>query len=109
MNWLSKFFTGKAAPPQAPAYDENALIIDIRTPGEFASGHVDGALNLPMDKFGKNYAKLVPDRGRQVIVYCQSGVRSVHASQFLKLQRYVNVINGGTAEAVASTLHRKIV
>ena len=51
MNWLSKFFTNKAA-PQAPAYDDNALIIDIRTPDEFASGHVDGALNLPMDNAG---------------------------------------------------------
>lgn len=108
MNWLSKFFSHEAA-PQAPAYDDNTLIIDIRTPGEFASGHVDGALNLPMDKFGKNYAKLVPDRGRQVIVYGESGVRSVHASQFLKLQRYLKVINGGTAEAVATTLRRKIV
>ena len=108
MTWLSKFFPNKAA-PQAPAYDDNALIIDVRTPSEFASGHVDGALNLPMDKFGKNYAKLVPDRGRQVIVYCQSGVRSVHASQFLKLQRYLKVVNGGTVEAVASTLHRKII
>lgn len=108
MHWLSKFFANETA-PQAPVYDDNALIIDIRTPGEFASGHVEGALNLPMDKFGENYAKLVPDRGRQVIVYCQSGVRSLRASQFLKLQRYVKVINGGTAEAVATTLRRKIV
>lgn len=108
MNWLSKFFSHDAA-PQAPAYDDNAWVIDVRTPDEFASGHVDGAMNLPMDRFGKNYAKLVPDRSRQVIVYCQSGVRSVHASQFLKLQRYVKVVNGGTVDAVASALHRKIV
>jgi phage shock protein E len=108
MHWLSKFFS-QEAPPQAPAYDDNALVIDVRTPSEFAAGHVDGALNLPMDRFGKNYAKLVPDRSRQVIIYCQSGVRSVQASQFLKLQRYLKVVNGGTAEAVASTLHRKIV
>ena len=108
MSWLSKFFSREAAPP-APAYDANALVIDVRTPGEFASGHVDGAVNLPMDRFGKNYAKLVPDRGRQVIIYCQSGVRSVQASQFLKLQRYVKVVNGGTVDAVASALHRKIV
>lgn len=108
MNWLSRFFSHEAAPP-APAYDDNALVIDVRTPGEFASGHVDGAVNLPMDRFGKNYAKLVPDRSRQVIVYCQSGVRSVHASQFLKLQRYLKVVNGGTVDAVASALDRKIV
>jgi phage shock protein E len=61
MNWLSKLFSQDAA-TQAPAYDENALVIDVRMPGEFASGHVDGALNLPMDKFGKDYARLVPDR-----------------------------------------------
>ena len=46
---MTLFFHVYEAPPQAPAYADNALIIDIPTPGEFASGHVDGALNLPMD------------------------------------------------------------
>lgn len=108
MNWLSKFFAGETA-PQSPTYDANALIIDVRTPEEFATIHVDGALNLPMQKFGGNYAKVAPDRARQIIVYCQSGLQSRQASQFLKLQRYVKVINVETADTDETKFRRKIV
>ena len=41
MNWLSKFIAEETA-PQSPTYDANALILNIRTTEEFASGHVDG-------------------------------------------------------------------
>lgn len=106
MNWFRKLFS-QASPPQGPAYDANALIIDLRTPSEFAVGHVDGAVNLPIDKLGQSYATVVPDKARQIVVYCQSGARSAVAAQFLKLQRYVNVINGGSVGDVARQLSRK--
>lgn len=107
MNFLSKLFS-EAPPPQSLAYDD-ALIIDVRPPSEFASGHVEGALNLPIDKLGQNYASAVPDKARQIVVYCQSGARSGIAAQFLKLQRYANVINGGSVGDVARLVSRKIV
>jgi phage shock protein E len=108
MNWFSKRFS-EATPPQSAAYDADALIIDLRTPSEFALGHVEGALNLPIDKLGQNYATVVPDKARQIVVYCQSGAQSAIAAQFFKLQRYANVINGGSAGDVARQLSSRMV
>lgn len=108
MNWYKKLFS-EASSAKAPAYKDDVLIIDLRTAIEFASGHVEGALNLPMDKLGQNYASVVPDKSRQIVVYCQAGSGSDVATMFLKLRRYANVINGKSAGDVARQLNRKIV
>ena len=49
MNWFSRM-RGAAEPAGAPL-PSNALVIDVRSPGEYASGHVQGAINLPLDRF----------------------------------------------------------
>jgi phage shock protein E len=108
MNWFSKLFS-PVPPAQSPAYQDDALIIDVRTTSEFASGHVEGALNLPLDKLGQNYATVVPDKARQIVVCCQAGTRSDVATMFLKLRRYANVVNGKSVADVARQLNRKIV
>ena len=108
MNWFGKLFS-EAVPAASPAYGADALIIDVRTPIEFASGHVQGAVNLPMEKLGHNYASVLPDRARRIVVCCQSGTRSAIAAQFLRLQRYANVINGGSASDVARQLSSEMV
>jgi phage shock protein E len=108
MNWFSTLFS-HVPPARSPAYQDDALIIDVRTTSEFASGHVEGALNLPLDKLGQNYATVIPDKARQIVVYCQAGSGSDVASMFLKLRRYANVINGKSAGDVARQLNRKIV
>lgn len=107
MNWLTNL-SSHAPNSESPAWDEDALIIDVRTPGEYASGHVDGALNLPLDRFIQNHAGVVSDKSRQIILYCQSGARSAQATQFLKQQNYQNVINGGSAGVVAMKANRPI-
>lgn len=84
------------------------MIIDVRSPGEFASGHVDGALNLPLDHFVDGYAALAPDKSRQVVLYCQSGGRSGQAVQFLVQQGYSKVVNGISPGAVALKTNRPI-
>lgn len=108
MNWLSKLFSEEANQPTTAPYD-GAVIIDVRSPGEFASGHVEGALNLPLDRLAQNYKAVAPDKEKQIVVYCLSGARSAHAMQFLKTQGYANVFNGGSVGAVARTIGRKVV
>ena len=49
MNWFSRM-RSPAEPASAPL-PGNALVIDVRSPGEYASGHVQGAINLPLDRF----------------------------------------------------------
>src|SRR5690554_7755207 len=53
---------------------ENAFIVDVRTPGEFASGHFEGAVNIPVKEVEQNLSKF--DGEEQIVVYCRSGARS---------------------------------
>lgn len=73
------------------------LLIDVRTPEEYANGHVPGALNLPLDQL-EGRVKEIPDPASEVHVICQSGRRSQLASSQLAALgfRPVNV-QGGTA------------
>ena len=87
----------------------NTAIIDVRSPAEYASGHVDGSKNLPLDRFLDGYAKLLTNKSQQVILYCASGARSEQAMQFLMAKGYSNVINGISASNVASMLNASIV
>ena len=55
---------------------QNFIIIDVRSPMEYASGHVEGSVNLPLDRFVDAHAVVIPDKAKQVVVYCASGARS---------------------------------
>ncbi|WP_080240959.1 rhodanese-like domain-containing protein [Spirosoma rigui] len=61
---------------------EGAVIIDVRSPGEFASGHAKGAVNIPLDQL---QAKLATINGyrKPLILCCASGMRSARAKSFL--------------------------
>lgn len=87
----------------------SALIIDVRTPTEYAAGHVDGALNLPLDRFVDAYEQVAPDKRQAIVLYCASGGRSGQAVQFLTAQGYAQVVNGISAAHVAAQLGRTII
>ena len=57
------------------------LVLDVRTPGEFAEGHVPGAKNIPVDSLLDHTAEIIGKR--TVYIYCRSGGRAVMASQIL--------------------------
>lgn len=57
------------------------LLVDVRTADEFADGHLDGAVNIPVDELRGRLAE-VP-RDREVIVYCRTGRRSANAAEIL--------------------------
>ncbi|MEZ4236612.1 MAG: rhodanese-like domain-containing protein [Myxococcota bacterium] len=67
-----------------------ALLVDVRTPGEFAAGHLDGAVNIPVDQLKARLREL-PDKQRPVVVYCRSGARSAAAAGTLKAAGYAQV------------------
>ncbi len=59
-----------------------AALVDVRTPGEFASGHLPEAVNMPLHELGRRVAELPEDR--PIVVYCRSGARSARAAGMLK-------------------------
>ena len=74
---------------------QGATIVDVRSKGEYAGGHVKGSLNIPLDQLSNNLKKL-KDKEHPIITCCASGMRSASAKSILKSQGYVNVHNGGS-------------
>lgn len=56
--------------------DEAPVVLDVRTPKEFAEGHVPGAINISHDELEARLPELEADRDRDVVVYCRSGKRT---------------------------------
>jgi rhodanese-related sulfurtransferase len=70
-------------------------LIDIRSPAEYASGHVPGAINIPMEQIGARIADL--RIASPVVLICRSGQRACATAQLLKTSRVdVLVLDGGT-------------
>ena len=74
---------------------KGALIIDVRSKGEYAGGHLKGSVNVPQDELS-GYLKKIKDKNHTIITCCASGMRSASAKSFLKGQGYINVHNGGS-------------
>lgn len=89
---LKKLFGSQ---PKISAEDvATSLIIDVRTPGEFAGGAYPGAINIPLNELGGRIGEL-GDKSRAIILYCASGVRSAHGQRLLQQMGFSNVKNGG--------------
>lgn len=75
------------------------VIVDVRTPEEFAGGHVDGAVNIPVDRLPSELDRLAEltdgDKDEPVIVYCRSGARAGRAKTELLRSGYTQVTNLG--------------
>jgi phage shock protein E len=74
---------------------QGAIILDVRTKGEYGSGHIRGSINIPVEQLLKNLNKL-KDKKRPVITCCESGMRSYSAKGILKSNGFINVHNGGS-------------
>ena len=75
---------------------EGALVIDVRTPGEYRSGHLAQAVNIPLDELEKKLPLLEKDKGRVLLLHCLSGGRSGMAQGKLKSMGYSNCFNLGS-------------
>ena len=84
--------------------EEGAIIIDVRTPGEFSGGHIKGAVNIPLDKLSKSLNKL-KSKSNPIITCCASGIRSASAKGILSSNGYTKVYNGGAWNRLDSKLN----
>ncbi len=73
-----------------------ALVIDVRSPEEFRSGNVRGAINIPLAELGASLPRRVKDKNQVLLVHCLSGGRSGIAKHQLKGLGYTNVFNLGS-------------
>jgi len=71
------------------------VVIDVRTPEEFAAGHIEGAANVPYEQIGDRIAALAPGKDTPVVLYCKSGRRAGIALQTLRDMGYSKVENYG--------------
>ncbi len=67
----------------------NGMLIDVREPAEFRSGHIPGAVNIPLSQLGSKTDEIAKDRN--VYLYCRSGMRSKQAARLLSGRGYANL------------------
>ena len=73
-----------------------ALVIDVRTAGEFSSGHLDRAINIPLDEIATAVPARVKDKQQVLLLHCASGMRSGLAKSKLQGMGYTNAFNLGS-------------
>lgn len=81
---------------------KGAVIIDVRSPGEFQGGHIKGSKNIPLNTIG-NQIDAIKKANKPVIVCCASGMRSAQAASILK-SNGIEVINGGGWQGLESKI-----
>jgi phage shock protein E len=99
MNLFQKLFGSAPAIDLKTIIDEGAFLVDVRTPGEFASGNVKGSVNIPLDSIPNQLAKF--KNKKNIIVFCRSGARSGQAKSILSQNGFSNVFNGGAWDQVS--------
>lgn len=87
--------------------DRDFILLDVRTPEEFAVGHIPGSVQLTNETFTKQDAeKILKDKNQTVYVYCRSGRRSKQSSQKLVDFGYTNVIEIGGINSYSGPLEK---
>ena len=102
MGFLSKLFGGGQKVDLKQLVNQGALILDVRTPAEFQSGHIKGSINMPLQKLNQGLKKLKKDQA--IITCCASGMRSSSAKSILKSNGF-EAHNGGGWASLQAKLH----
>ena len=86
--------------------DKNIILIDVRTPDEYAQVHIPNSKSLPLNKLESGISKIAKDKESEIIVYCLSGARAASACSQLSTMGYTNVSNmGGIQSWKYETVH----
>lgn len=94
INTIKKLFGIGPQVNYAELVQQGALILDVRSKGEYAGGHIKGSINISVDTLNNNLNKL-KNKEQTIITCCASGMRSASAKSILKSQGYTKVHNGG--------------
>lgn len=93
INLLKQIFGLGPKVNYAQLVKEGAIILDVRSKGEYAGGHIKGSINISVETLGNNLNKLKKDK--PIITCCASGMRSAAAKRLLKNNGFSEVHNGG--------------
>jgi phage shock protein E len=82
------------------------VVIDVRTAGEYAGGHIEGAVNIPHDSIAQKIAQAGVGKDDRIVLYCQSGRRSGLALETLKGMGFSKAENAGGIEQARKVLNK---
>lgn len=100
--------SGQISAQAAAAYLKNgALVIDVRSSGEFRTGHLPQAMNVPLDEIETAVPRRVRDKSQVLLLHCASGMRSGVAKGKLREMGYTNAFNLGSFGRAESILNRQ--
>ena len=91
---LRSLFGSRSETDYTSLMQRGAIILDVRTKGEYQSGNVKGSLNIPIKELKENISKL--PKNKPIITVCASGVRSAAACEILQSNGFNEVYNGGS-------------
>lgn len=83
----------------------NTLLVDVRTPFEYASGTIDGAINIPLGQLDNMSEKLKAHP--HILLFCKTGNRSMQALTILQSKGFPNITNGGSLAKVKKLLQKQ--
>ncbi len=98
-DFIKKLMGGNNSSQLETIVNDNAFLVDVRTPAEFATGSAKGAVNIPLDTVARQLNKF--KNQKHIVVFCRSGNRSGQAKSILQQNGFDNVVNGGTWNKVA--------
>lgn len=75
--------------------NKNIVLIDVRTPEEYADAHIPNSKSLPLNQLTSGISKIAKDKDAEIIVYCLSGARAASACTQLSAMGYTNVSSMG--------------
>lgn len=102
---FKNLFSNSDTTPMENIIKEGAYLVDVRTPGEFADGHVKGSVNIPLDQIKNQLSQF---KGKEsIVVFCRSGNRSSQAKAILEQNGFTNVTNAGTWKDVNAMVNKK--
>jgi len=93
--WLDRILNYVLPSPPSVAEGEDVVFVDVRTPGEYARGHVADAKLIPHTQIATRWTELKPHRRKRVLVYCRTGSRSRIATGVLRSKGFERVENAG--------------
>jgi len=103
LNKIKKLFSGGPKADFAALAKQGAIILDVRSKGEYAGGHIKGSINISVDQLATNLSRL-KDKNKAIITCCASGMRSASAKNILTSKGYANVHNGGGWNSLQSKI-----
>lgn len=97
INTLKKLFGIGPKVNYADLIKQGAVILDVRSPGEYKQGHIKGSINAPLNELSKHLSKHLSKikKDTPIITCCASGMRSASAKSILKSNGFEQVYNGG--------------